>query len=100
MNIIERAWQWLFTKHQKESTVEDTAATTTTDSTNTTTADTAPVPETTTAVEATSTVTTTTVATNDDVLDELKDVLIKLGHDIEDDWEFMVGLAKNRVTKS
>lgn len=101
MNIIERVWQWLFTKHQKESTVTDTAAINT-DSTTTAATDTgtATSSEVTAPAETTSTVTTTTITTDDSVLDQVKELLVKIGHDVEGEWDEVVALAKKLVTKS
>lgn len=102
MNILKRVWQWLFTKHQKENTVTDTtatdtAATTDTASDSTSTEDTA----TTTATDTTGTATTTTTVTTDDsVLDQVKELLVKIGHDVESEWDEVVALAKKLVTKS
>ncbi|WP_313684220.1 hypothetical protein [Pantoea sp.] len=101
MNILKRAWQWLFTKHQKESTVTDTAAistdTTTTDATDSVVANTA---DTANPADTTATTTTTTVTTDDSVLDEVKSLLVKIGHDVESEWDEVVALAKKLVTKS
>ena len=94
MNIFKRAWLWLTTK--KESTVTDTTATDATAVTPVATVETTPVA----ATDTTATTTTTTVTTDDSVLDQVKELLVKIGHDVEGEWDEVVALAKKLVTKS
>lgn len=98
MNIFKRAWLWLTTK--KETPVTDTTATTTTaDASTATTSTTVAAPAEVTTPAATTT-TTTTVSTNESLLAELKGLLVKLGHDVEAEWDAVVSLAKTRISKT
>ncbi|MBV4365904.1 hypothetical protein [Erwinia phyllosphaerae] len=77
----------------------DTTATTTTADTSTATTTTVAAPVEVTTPAATTT-TTTTVSTNESLLAELKGLLVKLGHDVEAEWDAVVSLAKTRISKT
>lgn len=86
--------KWLLQKNEpatKEITVTDTVVETPAEPTIVTTSG-EPV--------ATTQTTTTTVATDDSVLDQVKELLVKIGHDVESEWDEVVALAKKLVTKS
>jgi len=99
MNIFKRAWAWLTTK--KETPVTDTTATTTAADTSTPTVITSTESVSSEATTpAATTTTTTTVSTNESLLAELKGLLVKLGHDVEAEWDAVVSLAKTRISKT
>lgn len=86
--------KWLLEKNQpatKETTVTDTVVETPAEPTIVTTSG-EPV--------ATTQTTTTTVATDDSVLDQVKELLVKIGHDVESEWDEVVALAKKLVAKA
>lgn len=97
MNIFKRAWIWLITK--KEIAVTDTTAS---DTGTKTTATVAPATSAaaTVSTDTTETTTTTTVTTDDSVLAKVKELLISIGHDVEEEFDEVVALAKKLVTKT
>ncbi|WP_146001332.1 hypothetical protein [Chimaeribacter arupi] len=89
--------KWLLTKETKEPTVTDAAVT----DTATTAQAIPPVTTTTeTVVPATTQTTTTSVTSDDAVLGKVKELLISIGHDVENEFDEVVALAKKLVAKA